>query len=52
MYNVIIWGKMQNLITLNFSVFLPYMSSGNLSNDGRSKTLSKEQIVHIKTKEL
>lgn len=27
------------------------MSSGNLSNDKRSETLSKEQIVHINTKE-
>lgn len=48
MYNIII--KKQNYNTLNFSVFLPHMSSGNLSNEKRSETLSKEQTVHINTK--
>ena len=44
--------KKQNSNTLNFSVFLPHMSSGNPSSDKRSEILSKEQAVHIYTKEL
>ena len=44
--------KKQNSNTLNFSVFLPHMSSRNPSSDKRSEILSKEQAVHIYTKEL
>lgn len=44
--------KKQNSNTLNFFVFLPHMSSGNPASDKRSETLSKEQAVHIYTKEL